>query len=608
MERVKPDILVLCETKWKDEWGIPNIGKEEYTLWIKNRSGKEGGGVMILTEKNMKMTKVDVRSSIAEVLVVEEKERNGELTTYAGVYVPPITNAWTKNDHEVMLEETINEMERLVLRNKNVFIVGDFNCKEINWEEGTYRGGENSWSNKLMKWAEENLLTQWVDCETRYRGSDNPSRLDLIFTSNPEILDKVEYECPIGKSDHVMIQMNLSGGKVNLQENYKLERYRYNKTNFVGIRNYFDVVNWECFDNAKNIQEKWNEFMRIYNAAVDKFVPKGRRSCKKGKEWYNTICENARKKKINAWNRWRRKRENSRWRDYIAARNECVNVMRTEKRNYEKDIIVKCKSEPRLLYRHINGKIKKREGIVNLKVEGKQYNEAQEMAEVMNECFQTVFTDEGNFGLEDDDINGNVLTRIQVRREEVMKLLESLDVSKAPGPDGVSNWVLKECRYQLVEKIHSLIKDSLLQGRVPRDWKRANIVPIYKSGNKENPLNYRPVSLTSVVGKLCEKIIKEEWMKTLEEDSVLTNCQYGFRRGRSCSSNLISFYSRIVDIVQDREGWVDGVYLDLKKAFDKVPHKRLLWKIKNYGKIGGDLLRWMKDYLSEREMRTVIKN
>ena len=97
-------------------------------------------------------------------------------------------------------------------------------------------------------------------------------------------------------------------------------------------------------------------------------------------------------------------------------------------------------------------------------------------------------------------------------------------------------------------------------------------------------------------------------MKTLEEDSVLTNCQYGFRRGRSCSSNLISFYSRIVDIVQDREGWVDGVYLDLKKAFDKVPHKRLLWKIKNYGKIGGDLLKWMKDYLSEREMRTVIKN
>ena len=106
---------------------------------------------------------------------------------------------------------------------------------------------------------------------------------------------------------------------------------------------------------------------------------------------------------------------------------------------------------------------------------------------------------------------------------------------------------------------------------------------------------------------MCEKIVKETWMKILEEGKVLTRCQYGFRRGRSCSSNLMSFYSRVVDIVQERDGWVDGVYLDLKKAFDKVPHRRLLWKIENYGRIGGGLLEWMKDYLNEREMRTVIK-
>ncbi len=73
--------------------------------------------------------------------------------------------------------------------------------------------------------------------------------------------------------------------------------------------------------------------------------------------------------------------------------------------------------------------------------------------------------------------------------------------------------------------------------------------------------------------------------------------------------NLLSFYSRIVDIVQERDRWVDGVYLDdLKKAFDKVPQRRLLWKIKNYGKIGRRLLQWMEDHLDDREMRTVIQN
>ena len=107
---------------------------------------------------------------------------------------------------------------------------------------------------------------------------------------------------------------------------------------------------------------------------------------------------------------------------------------------------------------------------------------------------------------------------------------------------------------------------------------------------------------------MCERIVKDAWIKYLEDSNVLTSCQFGFRKGSSCSANLLSYYSRVVDIVQERNGWVDSIYLDLKKAFDKVPHKRLLWKIKNCGGIGGRLLNWMGDYLSEREMRTVIRN
>lgn len=91
-----------------------------------------------------------------------------------------------------------------------------------------------------------------------------------------------------------------------------------------------------------------------------------------------------------------------------------------------------------------------------------------------------------------------------VEQEEVLKLMKKLDTNKAPGPDGISNWILKECCNQLVDKIHCLIRLSLMQGKIPKDWKRANIVPIFKGGNRENPLNYRPVSLLSVVGKLCE--------------------------------------------------------------------------------------------------------
>ena len=78
-----------------------------------------------------------------------------------------------------------------------------------------------------------------------------------------------------------------------------------------------------------------------------------------------------------------------------------------------------------------------------------------------------------------------------------------------------------------------------------------------------HPLNYRPVSLTSIVGKIYERVIKERWMEHLERHKVLTNSQFGFRKGRSCSTNLLSFYLRVIDVIQERDGWVDSVYLDL---------------------------------------------
>ena len=137
---------------------------------------------------------------------------------------------------------------------------------------------------------------------------------------------------------------------------------------------------------------------------------------------------------------------------------------------------------------------------------------------------------------------------------------------------------------------------------------KANIVPIYKGGKKTEPQNYRLVSLTSVVGKICEIVIKEKWVEYLEKNEIINDCQFGFRQERSCVTNLLSFYTRVIDEVQGRDGWVDTVFLDIKKAFDTVPHKRLLWKMEHIGGLRGTILKWMRDYLEEREMRTVIRD
>ena len=99
--------------------------------------------------------------------------------------------------------------------------------------------------------------------------------------------------------------------------------------------------------------------------------------------------------------------------------------------------------------------------------------------------------------------------------------MESQDVRKVPDPDGVSNWIVNECSNQQAGKLHSIIESSLKESRVPLDWKRANIVPIHKGGDKEEPLNYRSVLLTSVVVNICEKIV-DRWLKFLEETNTFS--------------------------------------------------------------------------------------
>ena len=133
-----------------------------------------------------------------------------------------------------------------------------------------------------------------------------------------------------------------------------------------------------------------------------------------------------------------------------------------------------------------------------------------------------------------------------------------------------------------------------------------NIVSIYKGGKKTDPLNYRPVSLTSVVSKICDILIKEKWMRYLEDNKVISNRQFGFRQGKSCVTNLLSFYMQVIEGIEDRQ--IGRCCLPrYQKAFDTVPHERLSWKLKHIGGLRGKPLKWMQDYLKDREMRTVIR-
>ena len=132
---------------------------------------------------------------------------------------------------------------------------------------------------------------------------------------------------------------------------------------------------------------------------------------------------------------------------------------------------------------------------------------------------------------------------------------------------------------------------------VPEDWRIANVVPLFKKDSKNNPGNYRPVSLTSVVGKLLEKILRDRNYSHLEISGRISERQHGFVKERSCLTNLIEFFEEVTKMIDEGRA-VDVVYMDFSKAFDKVPHGRLVQKVKLHG-IRDELARWIQNWLGQ---------
>ena len=169
--------------------------------------------------------------------------------------------------------------------------------------------------------------------------------------------------------------------------------------------------------------------------------------------------------------------------------------------------------------------------------------------------------------------------------------INNLKTNITPGPDQIS---LKEAKYELVKPLCIIFNKSISTGRVPRDWKLANVTPIFKKGTKSHPGNYRPISLTSVVSKLMESILRDKIVYYLEKNNIIKDSQHGFRNKRSCLTNLLDFFNEVYSLYDNMKA-VDIIYLDFQKAFDKVPHKHLFSKVKAHG-ITENLSKWIEDW------------
>ena len=216
-------------------------------------------------------------------------------------------------------------------------------------------------------------------------------------------------------------------------------------------------------------------------------------------------------------------------------------------------------------------------------------------ASLFNQFFYSVFT-KSTFQLpplHELTTHPSPISEASFTELDVFRVLRSLDVSKAMGCDGISSKLLKHCALALYQPFYHLFSLSVSQSYLPFEWRTHLIKPIFKSGDKNSVMNYRPISLLSVASKVLEKLVHNCIVDYVVNS--ISNDQFGLLRGRSTLQELLIFFN----IVHNSSSQVDVTYLDFRKAFNSVAHNELLFKLWNFG-ITGNLWFWLKAYLTNR--------
>ena len=197
-----------------------------------------------------------------------------------------------------------------------------------------------------------------------------------------------------------------------------------------------------------------------------------------------------------------------------------------------------------------------------------------------------------------------MISQIRFSEDDIAKIIQNLDPNKAHGHDQISIRMLKICGKTICKPLECIFRECLNTGLFPLEWKKANLVPVYKKGDKQCLINYCPVSLLPICGKIFEKLIFNEMFKFFNENNLISPKQSGFKPGDSCINQLISITHEIYEAL-DAGFEVRSVFLDISKAFDKVWHEGVLFKLSQNG-ISGNLLKLLTDFLKNRKQRVTL--
>jgi len=590
--------IILSET-WNVE--MHNLQIKGYTMYFSGASFNKNDGVVVYVREDLHHEVQYHKSdcfTFTELLITLHKF-NFRITS---TYRPPGTN--TKD----FIESLHNTLNKFDTKEINIF-VGDIN---INLLDRT-----NNLVNEYLYSLNSLGYLQYINKPTR-ETSESATCIDHFFVKQKSCRSNFEIKPYIIKTfitDHYPIILDISY-KNEINNNRTVIPLKYKKLDHIKLAQTIENHNWHNILNSNDPEECTNKFISELNDCIIQCETEHVQGKKiiKLKPWITIGLINSIRQRDKMKKQCIKNKDDEglvgRYKNYRNTLNKLIQITKNE---YYQNKINEAGKDTRkvweILNEATNTNTKKTNPIdVDLKHNDSLITEAREKADAFNKYFTNITNEllpnvQDSNRIDTEAVSDSMFLT-PVDDNELIKYINSLKTGGSPGQDGISAKILKLHHKGLLAPIKHIINTAFSTGVVPKHFKSSIIIPIHKSGDKQDIGNYRPISLISNIAKLLEKCVKKRLINYLEQYKILYNKQYGFREGVGTKDAVFELMKNVYSSVDSKKNCL-AVFLDLTKAFDMVPHGRLLAKLESIG-CRGTVLRLFESYLKDRQQQTKI--
>lgn len=515
-------------------------------------------------------------------------------------YIPPDS----PNDIYDENLKAVNLISKMLKPYDNLMLIGDFNIPSLSWQHELESNNlvpifSSDKNEDFINGLHANCLYQ-INNVTNQLGRS----LDLVFVGEPN-----EYHTkrvsPISYPEdrhHPTLEITFVNYKTTQNKSNRINKvYCFKQTNFDALLHDLSQINWSAVFSSSNndLDTMLNSFYNLLNDCFSKSVPKVYPLKNTGPPWNTKYLSRLKNKKNKCFKKYKKHGSSINYSNYSISRSQYNLANRLAYKNYLNKMKANLKNDPKSFYSFVNSKRRSVEFPTTMKLNNIESSDDTSISNMFAEFFastysSTVFNKSNQYPYV---IQKSTIDVPFLNENTVLTQLKKLKWSCAAGPDGVPNCILKRCAMFLYIPLTFLYNKSIQQAYFPDVWKTSFIIPLFKSGSKSSIPNYRGIAKLSSIPKLLEKLLTD--MISHQTSSILCLQQHGFRKSCSTSTNLLELTTFV------NEGFVSGkqtdaIYTDFSKAFDRVNHDLLLFKLDQMG-FSNTLLKWINSYLKNRK-------